>query len=171
MSPSTTSPASTGTTQTSQTKHMPLYATSSSGPTQTSQTKHVSPSTTSPTPQQSCSVIASQAVMEDSRQSQLSEREQSDPEKVNNDDEESSPAVVSAPNTPVLRKVGEKTPPNTLKRDRPQSSCKSWYSQYSQGFLSKTIDTPDIELPPLGDEEDDETDSDRSPNNERKVKE
>ena len=77
--------------------------------------------------------------------------------------------------TPVLRKLGEKTPPNTLKRDRDQSSCKSWYSQYSQGFLSKTIDTPDIELPPLGDEDDDETDpttdedSVESPNNERKI--
>merc|ERR1712241_1620056 len=74
--------------------------------------------------------------------------------------------------TPVLSRVGEKTPPNTLKRDRSVSSCKSWYSQYSQGFLSKTIDTPDIELPPLGDEDDEEeTDSDKSPNNERKVKE
>ena len=89
----------------------------------------------------------------------------------NDDNKETSPTVVSTPNTPVLRKVGEKTPPNTLKRDRPQSSCKSWYSQYSQGFLSKTIDTPEIELPPLGDEEDEETDSDKSPNNERKVKE
>jgi len=79
-----------------------------------------------------------------------------------------------------LRKVGEKTPPNTLRRDRPQSSCKSWYSQYSQGFLSKTIDTPDIELPPLGDENDDDDDedvngesddvsADTSPNNERKA--
>ena len=89
---------------------------------------------------------------------------------ISNDGKERSPAVVSTPSTPVLRKVGEKTPPNTLKRDRPQSSCKSWYSQYSQGFLSKTIDTPEIELPPLGDEEEDETDSDKSPNNERKVK-
>ena len=93
---------------------------------------------------------------------------------MSNDDSQETSPVVSTPNTPVLRKVGEKTPPNTLKRDRPQSSCKSWYSQYSQGFLSKTIDTPDIELPPLGDEDDDdeeETDSDKSPNNERKVKE
>ena len=91
---------------------------------------------------------------------------------VSNDDNNERSPVVSTPNTPVLRKVGEKTPPNTLKRDRPQSSCKSWYSQYSQGFLSKTIDTPDIELPPLGDEDDEEedTDSDKSPNNERKVK-
>ena len=28
--------------------------------------------------------------------------------------------------------VGEKTPPGTLKRDRPKSSCKTWYDQYSQ---------------------------------------
>ena len=93
------------------------------------------------------------------------------------DDKTVEPNVVVAPKTPVLRKVGEKTPPNTLRRDRPQSSCKSWYSQYSQGFLSKTIDTPDIELPPLGDEnDDDETNeskndvsADTSPNNERKA--
>ena len=76
-----------------------------------------------------------------------------------------------APKTPVLRKVGEKTPPGTLKRDRPKSSCKSWYSQYSQGFLSKTIDTPEIDLPPLGDEDDDEeSDEIESPNSERKNK-
>lgn len=76
-----------------------------------------------------------------------------------------------APKTPVLRKVGEKTPPGTLKRDRPKSSCKSWYSQYSQGFLSKTIDTPEMDLPPLGDEEeDDESDEIDSPNSERKNK-
>ena len=81
----------------------------------------------------------------------------------------------AVPRTPVLRKVGEKTPPGTLKRDRPQSSCKTWYSQYSQGFLSKTIDTPEIELPPLGDEDeeerylvDDGSESDQSPNNGRK---
>ena len=93
---------------------------------------------------------------------------------VSNDDNKEESPVVSTPTTPVLRKVGEKTPPNTLKRDRPQSSCKSWYSQYSQGFLSKTIDTPEIELPPLGDEDDEgetDTESDKSPNNERKVKE
>ena len=99
--------------------------------------------------------------------------EKEDNDVSNDDNKETSPVVnTSTPNTPVLRKVGEKTPPNTLKRDRPQSSCKSWYSQYSQGFLSKTIDTPDIELPPLGDEDDDEeeTDSDKSPNNERKVR-
>ena len=96
------------------------------------------------------------------------------------DDKATTPNIIVAPKTPVLRKVGEKTPPNTLRRDRPQSSCKSWYSQYSQGFLSKTIDTPDIELPPLGDENDDEDDedvngesddisADTSPNNERKA--
>merc|ERR1712058_82842 len=61
------------------------------------------------------------------------------------------------------KRVSSKTPTSTLKREkekdkdkeRPVSSCKSWYSQYSQGFLSKTIDTPEIELPPLGDEDDD----------------
>ena len=85
-------------------------------------------------------------------------------------------ASPESPKTPVLRRVGEKTPPNTLKRDRSQSSCKSWYSQYSQGFLSKTIDTPDIELPPLGDEDDEDVESsdtvesgDTSPNYERKI--
>ena len=52
--------------------------------------------------------------------------------------------------TPVLRKVGEKTPPGTLKRkdnnviDGPQPSAKSWCTQYSQAFLSKTIDTDDV---------------------------
>jgi len=52
--------------------------------------------------------------------------------------------------TPVLRKVGEKTPPGTLKRkdnnviDGPQPSAKSWCTQYSQAFLSKTIDTEDV---------------------------
>ena len=46
--------------------------------------------------------------------------------------------------TPILRKIGEKTPPGTLKksRDRPTSSCKLWCEQYSQTFLAKTIDTP-----------------------------
>ena len=46
--------------------------------------------------------------------------------------------------TYVLRKVGEKTPPGTLKKskDRPTSSCKSWCEQYSQTFLARTIDTP-----------------------------
>ena len=44
-----------------------------------------------------------------------------------------------------------------------------------QGFLSKTIDTPDIELPPLGDEDDDHSEevdksADTSPNNERRIK-
>ena len=54
--------------------------------------------------------------------------------------------------TPVLRKVGEKTPPGTLKRkdsnviDGPQPSAKSWCTQYSQAFLSKTIDTEDVPL-------------------------
>ena len=95
-------------------------------------------------------------------------------------DTDNGNVVVSpdSPKTPVLRKVGEKTPPNTLKRDRSQSSCKSWYSQYSQGFLSKTIDTPDIELPPLGDEDDEDVESNDTvesadtspnPNNERKI--
>ena len=48
------------------------------------------------------------------------------------------------PRTPILRKIGEKTPPGTLKksRDRPTSSCKLWCEQYSQTFLAKTIDTP-----------------------------
>ena len=54
-----------------------------------------------------------------------------------------------ASKTPVLRKIGEKTPPGTLKRkdnnviDGPQPSAKSWCTQYSQAFLSKTIDTED----------------------------
>ncbi|CAB4059050.1 NLGN [Lepeophtheirus salmonis] len=57
--------------------------------------------------------------------------------------------------TPVLRKIGEKTPPGTLKRDalRRQESCKSWCSTYNQSFLSKTIETPQINLEPLADEE------------------
>merc|ERR1711915_926720 len=46
------------------------------------------------------------------------------------------------------KRVSSKTSTSTLKREkekdkdkdkeRPVSSCKSWYSQYSQGFLSKT---------------------------------
>ena len=35
-----------------------------------------------------------------------------------------------------LTQVGEKTPPGTLKRDRPKSSCKTWYDQYSQVKLN-----------------------------------
>ncbi len=60
------------------------------------------------------------------------------------------------PKTPVLRKVGEKTPPGTLKRDRPTSSCKSWCSQYSQSFLAKTIDTPLPNVEPLNDDNDEQ---------------
>ena len=56
--------------------------------------------------------------------------------------------------TPVLRKIGEKTPPGTLKRkennvtDGTQPSAKSWCTQYSQAFLSKTIETepPSIDI-------------------------
>ena len=46
-----------------------------------------------------------------------------------------------------MRKVGEKTPPGTLKRrdnistEGAQPSAKSWCTQYSQAFLSKTIET------------------------------
>ena len=58
--------------------------------------------------------------------------------------------------TYVLRKIGEKTPPGTLKKskDRPSSSCKSWCEQYSQTFLARTIDTP---LPDPGPYTEDET--------------
>ena len=57
---------------------------------------------------------------------------------------------------PVLRKVGEKTPPGTLRKskDRPTSSCKSWCEQYSQTFLAKTIDTPLPDPGPYADEND-----------------
>jgi hypothetical protein len=77
----------------------------------------------------------------------------------NGDANELSPTAVEAtsrgPKTPVLRKLGEKTPPGTLKRskDRPTSSCKSWCEQYSQTFLAKTIDTP---LPQPGPFEEDD---------------
>ena len=56
----------------------------------------------------------------------------------------------------VLRKVGEKTPPGTLKKslDRPASSCKSWCEQYSQTFLAKTIDTPLPDPGPYSEDED-----------------
>ena len=49
--------------------------------------------------------------------------------------------------TPVLRIIGERTPPGTLKKkennvaDGQQPSAKSWCSQYSQAFLAKTIET------------------------------
>ena len=61
----------------------------------------------------------------------------------------------SGSKTPVLRKVGEKTPPGTLKKskDRPSSSCKLWCEQYSQTFLSKTIDTPLPDPGPYTDED------------------
>ncbi len=52
--------------------------------------------------------------------------------------------------TPILRKVGEKTPPGTLTRNKSNSSCKSWYSQYSQAFLSKTIGRINILSCPFG---------------------
>ena len=54
----------------------------------------------------------------------------------------------ASPKPPVvLRKVGEKTPPGTLRKlskvDRNAGqSCKSWCQEYSQTFLAKTIDTP-----------------------------
>ena len=61
--------------------------------------------------------------------------------------------------TPVLRKVGDKTPPGTLKKkdsaNYAGSSCKSWCEQYSQAFLSKTIDTPVPDVEAFEDEDDD----------------
>ena len=65
----------------------------------------------------------------------------------------------SGSKTPILRKIGEKTPPGTLKksRDRPTSSCKLWCEQYSQTFLAKTIDTP---LPDPGSYSSDNDDND-----------
>ena len=67
-----------------------------------------------------------------------------------------SPSSVGGSKTPVLRKVGEKTPPGTLRKskDRPTSSCKSWCEQYSQTFLAKTIDTPLPDPGPYADEND-----------------
>ena len=82
-----------------------------------------------------------------------------DPEAENGDaNEKEDPA--SAPPQPektyVLRKVGEKTPPGTLKKskDRPTSSCKSWCEQYSQTFLARTIDTPLPDPGPYSQDED-----------------
>ena len=78
-----------------------------------------------------------------------------------NDNTTTTTTTRSGSKTPILRKIGEKTPPGTLKksRDRPTSSCKLWCEQYSQTFLAKTIDTP---LPDPGsysseDDKDDET--------------
>ncbi len=68
----------------------------------------------------------------------------------------SNPSKFERPKTPVLRKVGEKTPPGTLKKDRPTSSCKSWCSQYSQSFLAKTIDTPLPNVEQLNDDNDEQ---------------
>ena len=67
---------------------------------------------------------------------------ESEIEDVNEKDPE--PVAKEKEPTYVLRKVGEKTPPGTLKKskDRPTSSCKSWCEQYSQTFLARTIDTP-----------------------------
>ena len=186
VTPSTTFPASSGSSGSSQASQKAKYVSSTTSPTTSGsspasqQAKYVIPSTVSPASSGSSQTPLSSSSSTSSSQSQNARTEEGlngssdggkSENKLSDDDKERSPGVVSTPSTPVLRKVGEKTPPNTLKRDRPQSSCKSWYSQYSQGFLSKTIDTPEIELPPLGDEDDDETDSDKSPNNERKMKE
>ena len=56
-----------------------------------------------------------------------------------------SPALMAGSSVPVLRKLGEKTPPGTLKKvshTEPVNSCKSWCEQYGQTFLAKTIDMP-----------------------------
>ena len=80
---------------------------------------------------------------------------ESEIEDVNEKDPE--PVAKEKEPTYVLRKVGEKTPPGTLKKskDRPTSSCKSWCEQYSQTFLARTIDTP---LPDPGPYSEDEND-------------
>ena len=73
-----------------------------------------------------------------------------------------SSSPVAAEKTYVLRKVGEKTPPGTLKKskDRPTSSCKSWCEQYSQTFLARTIDTPLPDPGPYSEDQDlDETET------------
>jgi hypothetical protein len=42
---------------------------------------------------------------------------------------------------PILSRVGDKSPPGTLKRvqQAQQPSCRNWCSTYSQSFLNKTI--------------------------------
>ena len=59
-------------------------------------------------------------------------------------------------NSPVvLSQLHEKTPPGTLKRDRPVSSCRDWCNKYDQGYLSKTVDVEENQ------EEDKEEDKDK----------
>ena len=61
------------------------------------------------------------------------------------------------PSVPVLRRVGEKTPPGTLKKldhISRSNSCKSWCEEYGQTFLAKTIDTPLPDPGPYFEDED-----------------
>ena len=59
---------------------------------------------------------------------------------------------------PVLRKVGEKTPPGTLKKlshsEPGVNSCKDWCQQYSQTFLKNVTDTPLPDPGPYSEDED-----------------
>jgi hypothetical protein len=59
---------------------------------------------------------------------------------------------------PVLRKVGEKTPPGTLKKlsnsEPGVNSCRDWCQQYSQTFLKNVTDTPLPDPGPYSEDED-----------------
>ena len=85
------------------------------------------------------------SISQDEYEAETEEQQNGD---ANEKEEEEETTLASSPveteKTYVLRKVGEKTPPGTLKKskDRPTSSCKSWCEQYSQTFLARTIDTP-----------------------------
>lgn len=50
---------------------------------------------------------------------------------------------------PVISNVNDSLAPGTLRRDRPVSSYREWCSQYSQSFLSKTLEGS---VSPSGDE-------------------
>ena len=86
------------------------------------------------------------SISQDEYEAETEEQQNGDANEKEEEEEETTLASspVETEKTYVLRKVGEKTPPGTLKKskDRPTSSCKSWCEQYSQTFLARTIDTP-----------------------------
>ena len=115
------------------------------------------------------SVVTCQTEEDEEENNSISQDETED-EAQNGDANEKEEETTLAPSSPVaaaektyvLRKVGEKTPPGTLKKskDRPTSSCKSWCEQYSQTFLARTIDTPLPDPGPYSEDQDlDETET------------
>ena|ERR1719445_546982 len=115
------------------------------------------------------SVVTCQTEEDDEEENNSISQDETEDEEQNGDANEKEEETTLAPSSPVaaektyvLRKVGEKTPPGTLKKskDRPTSSCKSWCEQYSQTFLARTIDTPLPDPGPYSEDQDlDETET------------